>query len=84
MDDDIPVTVRFRVECAKCGHTEDDTYEFDMQRTKAHPKEEDVPGKCPKCGAAVQMHLKQTQQRQFAPRGRLGRAFPNEHHRAST
>lgn len=27
MDDDIPVVVRMRVECAKCGHLEDETYE---------------------------------------------------------
>jgi hypothetical protein len=29
MDDDIPVVVQMRVECAKCGYHEDDTYEFD-------------------------------------------------------
>ena len=27
MDSDIPVIVRRHVECATCGHTEDETYE---------------------------------------------------------
>jgi hypothetical protein len=26
-----------RVECARCGHSEDDTYEFDMPLAKAQP-----------------------------------------------
>jgi Zn ribbon nucleic-acid-binding protein len=64
MDDDVPVIVRMRVECVRCGHAEDDTYEFDLPLAKAQPREEYVPGKCPECSAAVQMHLKRTQQRQ--------------------
>jgi len=31
---------------------------------KAQPMEAYEPGKCPKCGAPIQMHLKRTQQRQ--------------------
>lgn len=62
MDDDIPVIVRMTVECAKCGHAEADRYEFDMPRAKAQPMESDEPGKCPDCGAPVQIHLKRTQQ----------------------
>ena len=31
----IPVVVRMRVDCAACGHHEDDTYEFDMPIAKA-------------------------------------------------
>lgn len=58
MDTRIPVIVRLRVECAECGHAEDDTYEFDLPRAKAQPMEGNEPGKCPKCGAAVLMHLK--------------------------
>src|SRR5690348_240709 len=36
-DSDIPVIVRMRVECARCGHAEDDTYEFDMPFAKYRP-----------------------------------------------
>ena len=57
MDDDIPVVVRMRVECPRCGHAEDDTYEFDLPLAKAQPMEAYEPGKCPKCGALIQMHL---------------------------
>ena len=56
--------VRMRIECASCGHSEDDTYEFDMPFAKAQAMEAYEPGKCPKCGAQIQMHLKRTQQRQ--------------------
>jgi hypothetical protein len=62
MDDDIPVIVRMRVECAACGHAEDETYEFDLPLGKAQPMEAYEPGKCLECGASVQMHLKRTQQ----------------------
>jgi len=64
IDSRIPVVVRLQVECAGCGHTEDETYEFDMPFAKSKPIEAYEPGKCPKCGAAIQMHLKRTQQRQ--------------------
>jgi hypothetical protein len=40
MDDDIPVVVRMRVECARCGHAADDTYEFDMPLAESEPMEE--------------------------------------------
>ncbi|HEY4448745.1 MAG TPA: hypothetical protein VGN03_09110 [Steroidobacteraceae bacterium] len=62
MDDDIPVVVRMRVECARCGHAEDDMYEFDMPRAESEPMEEYVPGKCPERGSPIHMHLKRTQQ----------------------
>jgi len=64
MDDDIPVIVRMRVECARCGHSEDDTYQFDMPFAKAQAMEAYEPGTCPKCGGPIQMHLKRAQQRQ--------------------
>jgi len=64
MDTRIPVIVRMQVDCAKCGHTEDETYEFDMPFTKSQPMEACEPGKCPECGTQVQIHLKRTQQRQ--------------------
>jgi hypothetical protein len=64
MDNRIPVVVRMRVECDGCGHTEDETYEFDMPFAKAQAMEAYEPGWCPECGASVQMHLKRTQQRQ--------------------
>ncbi|MBV9064009.1 MAG: hypothetical protein JOY77_13940 [Alphaproteobacteria bacterium] len=64
MDNRIPVLARMRVECAECGHTEDESYEFTMPFAKLQPMEAHEPGKCPKCGAAIQMHLKRTQQRQ--------------------
>jgi predicted RNA-binding Zn-ribbon protein involved in translation (DUF1610 family) len=53
-----------RVECERCGHAEDDTYEFDMPRDNSELMEEYVPGTCPDCGAAIHMHLSRTQQRQ--------------------
>lgn len=53
MDDDIPVIVRMRVECDRCGHAEDDTYEFDLPLGKAQTMEQHVLGKCPKCGARL-------------------------------
>jgi hypothetical protein len=64
MEDQIPVLVRMRVERARCGHTEDDTYEFDMPYAKAKPMDAYEPGKCRQCGARIHMHLKRTQQRQ--------------------
>jgi hypothetical protein len=64
MDSRIPITVRMLVECARCGHTEDDTYEFDMPFAKAEAMEAHEPGKCRVCGAPIHMHLKRTQQRQ--------------------
>jgi endogenous inhibitor of DNA gyrase (YacG/DUF329 family) len=64
MDKRIPVSVRMRVECARCGHTEDDTYEFDMPFAKSQPMEAYEPGKCPECGGPIHMHLKRTQRRQ--------------------
>ncbi len=45
MNDDIPVVVRMRVECDRCGHAEDDTYEFVMPFAKAQPREAYEPGK---------------------------------------
>lgn len=58
MDDDIPVIVCLRVDCSKCGHAEDETYEFDMPAVNAHPEEAREPGTCPKCGAPVQIYLR--------------------------
>jgi hypothetical protein len=63
-DTSIPVIVRMRVECAICGHGEDETFEFDMPRDNPEPMEEHVPGTCPDCGAQIHMHLSRTQQRQ--------------------
>jgi len=74
MDTRVPVVVRMRVECARCGHTEDDTYEFDMPFAKSQSMEAYEPGKCRECGAPIQMHLKRTQQRlgvKSRPRFRL-------------
>ena len=64
MDSDIPAIVRMRIECARCGHTEDDTYEFDMPFAKSKPMEVYEPGKCTECKAPVQMRLKRTQRAQ--------------------
>ena len=64
MDSDIPVIVRMRVECARCGHAEDETYEFDVPLAKAQPMEGYEPGKCPECGASIYMQVKRWQQRQ--------------------
>ena len=64
MDNRVPVVVRMHVECDRCGHTEDETYEFAMPFAKSQPMEAYEPGKCPECGAPIQMHLKRTQQRQ--------------------
>jgi len=64
MDNRISVVVRMRVECARCGHTEDDACEFDMPFVKAQPMEAYESSKCPDCGALAHMHLKRTQQRQ--------------------
>ena len=35
MNNEIPVVVRMHVECARCGHTEDETHEFDMPFAKS-------------------------------------------------
>ena len=51
MDRNIPVVVRMPVECARCGHTEHEIYEFDMPFKKSQPMETGEPGKCPECGA---------------------------------
>jgi len=64
MDSRIPVVVRMQVECATCGHTEEDTYEFSLPFAESQPLEAYEPSKCPDCGALVHMHLKRTQQRQ--------------------
>ena len=64
LDSRIPVVVRTRVECARCGHTADETYEFDMPFAKSQPMEAYDPGKCPECGGPIEMHLKRSQQRQ--------------------
>jgi len=64
MDTRIPVVVRMLVECATCGHTEGETYEFDTPLAKSQPMEADEPGKCPECGAKLLIRLKRTQQRQ--------------------
>jgi hypothetical protein len=53
-----------RVECAQCGHTQDETYEFAMPFAGSRPMEVYESGECPECGVAIQMHLKRTQQRQ--------------------
>ena len=37
-----------RVECAKCGRLEDETYEFDMSLEKARPMEAYEPGTVPR------------------------------------
>ena len=64
MDSRVPVLVQLHVECARCGHSEDDTYEFDMRFAKSKPMESCESGECPECGAPVLMYLKRTQQRQ--------------------
>jgi hypothetical protein len=64
MDNRIPVVVRMHVECGRCGHTEDETYEFHMPFAKSQPMDAYEPGKCPECGAPIQIHLKRAQQRQ--------------------
>jgi hypothetical protein len=51
-------------ECSSCGHTEDETYNFDLPFAGSQAMEADEPGECPEYGAPVQMHLKRTQQRQ--------------------
>jgi hypothetical protein len=47
----------------RCGHSENDTYEFDLPLTKAQPMEAYEPGKCLECGTSVQMHPERTQLR---------------------
>jgi hypothetical protein len=39
-----------QVECDRCGHAEDETFELDMPFAKSQPIEAYEPGKCPKCG----------------------------------
>jgi hypothetical protein len=62
MDDEVPVVVRMRVECANCGRVEDETYEFDLPFAGAQPVEGHEPGRCAVCGAKVQIYLKRMQQ----------------------
>ena len=49
-----------RVDCSRCGHHEDDTYEFDLPYKDATPIEGFEPGKCPNCEAPVEMDLSRT------------------------
>ena len=53
MDDEIPVVVRMRVECARCGHFDDDTYEFDLPLARAQPIQAYEPA--PQGGGVVAM-----------------------------
>jgi hypothetical protein len=62
MDDNIPVVVRMHVECASCGHSNDEIFEFDMPRDNSEPMEEYVPGTGPDCGDPIHMHMKRWQQ----------------------
>lgn len=64
MEDEISVIVRMCVECARCGHAEDETYKFDVPVDQAQPMEADEPGKCPGCGAPILMHVKRWQELQ--------------------
>lgn len=56
----LPVVVTMRVECAGCGHKEDETYEFDMPIGESEPIEEHAPGTCPVCGARILIYLRRT------------------------
>lgn len=56
----LPMVVTMRVECAECGHKEDETYEFDMPIDNSHPMEEQEPGMCPACGARILIYLRRT------------------------
>jgi len=51
IDSEVPVVVRMRVNCARCGHTEDETYELAVPPAKSQPMDAYEPGKCPECGA---------------------------------
>jgi len=53
-----------QVECDRCGHSDDETYEFDMPFAKSQPMETRESGECPHCGAQVLMYIKRTQQKQ--------------------
>jgi len=64
LDSRIPVVVRMQVECDRCGHSDDETYEFDMPFAKSQPMETRESGECPQCGAQVLMYIKRTQQKQ--------------------
>ena len=64
IDSRIPVVVHLQVQCASCGHSEEETYQFDLPFTKAQPMESCESGECPECGAPVLMYFKRTQQRQ--------------------
>jgi len=64
MDSRIPVLVQMHVECARCGCTVDETYEFDTPFAKSKPMEFCESSECPECGAPVLMYLKRTQQKQ--------------------
>lgn len=51
-DDDIPVIITMRVECARCGHAEDDAYAFEVPVANSQPREEYVPRICLDCERA--------------------------------
>jgi hypothetical protein len=59
----VPVVVTMRVNCG-CGHTEDETYEFDLPMAAAKPMEDHAPGTCPECRAPIWIHLSRTSARQ--------------------
>jgi DNA-directed RNA polymerase subunit RPC12/RpoP len=56
----LPVVVTMRVKCERCGHSEDETYEFDLPVGESHPIEESTPGTCPVCRARILVHLRRT------------------------
>ena len=58
------IVVRLQVQCARCGYTGDETYEFDMPFAKSKPVESCESGERPEFGAPDLMYLKRTQQRQ--------------------
>jgi hypothetical protein len=61
MDSQIPMVLRMQVECARCGHAEDEEFAFDLPLAKAQPRETYERGKCRKCGAPIHMHLQRRQ-----------------------
>jgi hypothetical protein len=53
----VPVVVTMRVKCG-CGHSQVETYEFDLPAAESDAKEEYVPGTCPECGAPIRIDLR--------------------------
>jgi ribosomal protein L44E len=51
------VIVTMRINCERCGAKEEESYTFDLPISDSDPKQEDLPGKCERCGAPITLRM---------------------------